>query len=330
MGFTLHTPAKINLHLKVINRREDGYHNIVSLMQMVALYDTLTFYEEGAHIELEVKNGGASTSLPPCEGGPGCGGEGATTMPAVVPSDASNLVLRTAHMLQKKMPSLRHKRQGARIVLDKKIPVSAGLGGGSSDAAATLIGLNRLWSLGLSMKQLAELGGFIGSDVPFFFYGPTAWVSGKGEHVQKSVVPIGGFVVLVFAGTPVSTASVYHQVEKEIDLSRTLEGSRMGRGITHFLKSALTHPENDLEKVTLKMQPELQTVKNQLEKLGGKGTLMSGSGPTIFARFDTQKKADSAAFSMREQGYKDVWVAKLLGRAPNGFGRMKPTFSDSI
>jgi 4-diphosphocytidyl-2-C-methyl-D-erythritol kinase len=305
MGFTLHAPAKINLHLKVLDQREDGYHNIVSLMQMVALYDTLTFNEEGAHIRLTVKNGS-------------------------VPADSSNLVLRAAHMLQKKMVSLRHKHQGAEIILDKKIPVSAGLGGGSSDAAATLMGLNRLWSLGLSRKQLAEWGGFIGSDVPFFFYGPTAWVSGKGEQVQKSVVPISGFVVLVFAGVPVSTASVYHQIAQEIDLTHTGEGNGMGRGMTHLLRSALTRPENDLEKVTLKMQPELQTAKNRLEKLGGKGTLMSGSGPTIFARFDTQKEADSAASSMRGQGYKDVWVARLLGRAPNGFGNTKPTFSDSI
>ncbi len=311
MAFTLRAPAKINLYLKVLSKRPDGYHNILSLMQMIGIYDTLDFQEEGADIQLEVKNG-------------------------TVPSDGSNLVLRAARMLQKRIESTHQITRGVRITLEKKIPVSAGLGGGSSDAAATLVGLNRLWSLNLSHRALSELGGYVGSDVPFFFYGPTAWISGKGERVQKNCSDIGGWIVLVYSGNPVSTASVYHHIGEEIDLTKRQETLNMDRSVRPALDDLLVHPENDLEKVTLKAQPQLLELKRQLTGLGGKGTLMSGSGPTIFARFDRKDQAEAAAAILRTRGYASVFVAPLLKRAPVGFGKgwkrsgETPRFSDSI
>ncbi len=305
MALTLHAPAKINLYLKVHNKRQDGYHNILSLMQMVGLYDTLTFHDEGAHIRLEVAKGS-------------------------VPKDGSNLVLRAARMLQKEIEKTHQINRGVTITLEKRIPVSAGLGGGSADAAATLIGLNRLWSLGLSRAHLARLGGYVGSDVPFFFYGPSAYVSGKGEQVQKTSFASPGFVVLVYSGEPVSTAEVFHQIDAVIDLTK--------KDDTLNIREVLHHPENDLEKVTLKAQPNLVRVKTLLESFGGQGALMSGSGPTVFARFENEEKANNVASSMRGHGYKDVWVAKMLERAPRGFGSTTPAsggrgadrFSDSI
>ncbi len=304
MALTLHAPAKINLYLKVLNKRQDGYHNILSLMVMIGLYDTLTFKEQGVGINLDVAKG-------------------------AVPSDQTNLVLRAARMLQKeserrlRIGKTNHMSGGVRITLEKNIPVSAGLGGGSSDAATTLIGLNKLWSLGLSRQRLATIGGYVGSDVPFFFHGPTAWVSGKGDIVKKAVCDLHGFVVLVFSGDPVSTADVFHQVGEVMDLTK--------RGETLNIASAY-RPENDLEKVTLKAQPNLIKVKALLESFGGQGALMSGSGPTVFARFENENQADSAASSMRGLGYKDVWVAKMLERAPRGFGGglSAERFSDSI
>jgi 4-diphosphocytidyl-2-C-methyl-D-erythritol kinase len=302
MALILHAPAKINLYLRVLNKRQDGYHNIFSLMQMIGLYDTLTFQEEGAHIQLEVTQG-------------------------VVPKDSSNLVLRAARMLTKEMERTNKVRRGVRIRLEKNIPVSAGLGGGSSDAAATLIGLNRLWGLGLSRHHLARIGGYVGSDVPFFFHGPIAWVSGKGDRVQKASLSSRGFVVLVFSGDAVSTADVFHQIGDVMDLTKSRDIPNIG-GDCAWLHRA----ENDLEKVTLKAQPNLVKVKTLLESFGGVLALMSGSGPTVFARFEHEEQADSAASLMKGLGYKDVWVAKLLTRAPRGFGSgfKADCFSDSI
>jgi len=304
MGFTLRTPAKINLYLKVHHQRADGFHNIVSLMQMIGLYDTLSFQEEGTGIHLDVKNG-------------------------AVPADGTNLVLKAARMLQKKVVSTHHCLPGVRITLDKKIPVSAGLGGGSSDAAATLIGLNRLWSLKFTPKRLAELGGTVGSDVPFFFHGPVAWVSGRGERVCKATSYPRGFVVLVHSGEPVSTALVYQQYEEDNDGATREKDIPLYNELASSIERVLLHPENDLEKVTLKMQPALDTIKKQLEAVGGQGVLMSGSGPTVFARFETKGQADEAACVLRTKGYPNVWVAPLLGRAPQGF-KMNPSFSDAI
>ena len=301
MGLTLRAPAKINLYLKVLSCRPDGYHNIFSLMQMIGLYDILTFQEEAVQIRLEVTGGTA-------------------------PSDQTNLVLRAARMLQKEMKKTHQITRGATIRLEKNIPVSAGLGGGSSDAASTLMGLNRLWSLGLSRAVLARLGGYIGSDVPFFFQGPFAWVSGKGEIVQKAGLPVGGFIVLVFSGEPVSTAHVFHQIGSELDLTKRREAITMGAVAS--VEKVLLHPENDLESVTLKMQPNLIKVKHLLESFGGSGALMSGSGPSVFARFSNKEAAECAASKMREAGYSEVWVAPLLERVPRGFS--KETFSDSI
>jgi 4-diphosphocytidyl-2-C-methyl-D-erythritol kinase len=225
-------------------------------------------------------------------------------------------------------------RRGATITLEKKIPISAGLGGGSSDAAATLMGLNRLWSLGLSRQHLTKLGGYVGSDVPFFFHGPFAWVSGKGELVQKADSCPRGFIVLVFSGTPVSTAEVFHQIDHECDLTKRESDISMGHGkkALPLIEQILLRPENDLEKVTLKTQPDLVKVKRLLESLGGAGALMSGSGPTVFARFHDAPSAQLAASAMREHGYHSVWVAPLLERVPRGFGggAGQGRFSDSV
>ncbi|MBI3598857.1 MAG: 4-(cytidine 5'-diphospho)-2-C-methyl-D-erythritol kinase [Nitrospirae bacterium] len=319
MALILHAPAKINLYLKVQNRRQDGYHNIHSLMQMVGLYDTLTFQEDGAHIRLEVAK-------------------------AKIPNNNSNLILRAARMLQKEMGKTDKISRGVTITLEKNIPVAAGLGGGSADAAATLVGLNQLWSLGLSRSHLAKLGGYVGSDVPFFFYGPTAWVSGKGDRVKKETSTLHGFIVLVFSGDPVSTAEIFHQIGQEIDLTKRGNTLNMRKAKMRNVAAApsvqevLYYPENDLEKVTLKAQPNLVKVKALLESFGGEGALMSGSGPTVFARFGNEDHANDAASSMRGLGYKDVWVAKMLTRAPRGFGSTTPArggwgsprFSDSI
>ncbi|MDC4222707.1 MAG: 4-(cytidine 5'-diphospho)-2-C-methyl-D-erythritol kinase [Candidatus Manganitrophus sp.] len=155
-------PAKVNLYLKVLGRREDGYHEILSLMQMVGLYDFLALREEPSDIRLTIEN---ASSLP---------------------ADRSNLVFRAAEALQKAAFQGKARSKGVSIRLTKNIPIAAGLGGGSSDAAATLVGLNRLWGLRWPRERLARLGATLGSDVPFFLYGPTAWASGRGDEVEPA------------------------------------------------------------------------------------------------------------------------------------------------
>ncbi|HZR45770.1 MAG TPA: 4-(cytidine 5'-diphospho)-2-C-methyl-D-erythritol kinase [Candidatus Manganitrophaceae bacterium] len=292
---TLKAPAKINLHLQILSRREDGYHNLFSLMQMVGLYDLLTFRRKRAGIELKVENGS-------------------------LPSDRSNLIFRAAELAQKEAQRCdgRGASRGVSITLVKKIPIAAGLGGGSSDAAATLIGLNRLWSLQWSRKKLAEMGGRLGSDLPFFFSGPTAWVSGTGEKVEKTAPFLEGWALLVNPGIPVSTRWVYEEYAKKIGLTKRAPDINMVELIARraTLKEILRQPYNDLEKVTLAAFPHLIQIKRELHDLGGEGVLMSGSGPTLFALFRTRDSAKKAAFSIQKTGLTQIWVVRILKRSP--------------
>lgn len=286
---TLKAPAKINLYLKIFNRREDGYHNLLSLMQMVGLYDLLTFRKERSGIRLSVEN-------------------------APLPADRSNLIVRAAEMVQREA----RVSKGVSITLAKNIPIAAGLGGGSSDAAATLIGLNRLWSLRWPREKLAEMGATLGSDLPFFFSGPTAWVWGIGEKVERTLPLVEGWAVLVNPGDPVSTAWVYEQFSKKIGLTKKAPDINMVQLIAQraTLKEILRHPYNDLEKVTLAAFPHLIQIKRELHDLGGEGVLMSGSGPTLFALFRRQETAKKAAFSIEKKGSVQAWVARILRRSP--------------
>lgn len=292
-ALVLQAPAKVNLYLKVLNKRPDGYHNLSSLMQMVGLYDRLTFEEapEGIHLHVEQ---------------------------AVLPSDRSNLVFRAAERLQREAQEAGHSPKGVIITLAKNIPIAAGLGGGSSDAAAALIGLNRLWLLDWPRKRLAELGAEIGSDLPFFFYGPSAWVSGRGEVVDPIEPPFKGWTVLVHPKTGVSTASVYEAFSKKGGLTKGGAPPKITPSIVErpSIGAVLRHPSNDLEEVTLLNFPHLERVKALLVKEGGEGALMSGSGPTLFALFKNHQNAKTAAKRVaRYFGYR-VTVVQVLQRSP--------------
>ena len=177
-------PAKVNLHLEVLGKRPDGYHEIATLMVAIRLFDTLVFRDEPTgDIRLQCTRHGLST-------GP------------------DNLVVRAAHLLQQHAGCQR----GAAIRLVKRIPLAAGLAGGSTDAAATLAGLNELWKLGLGREELANLAARLGSDIPFFLDGPAAWCSGRGERVKAT--PLGATLDFVLLCPPfgLSTADVYRRV----------------------------------------------------------------------------------------------------------------------
>lgn len=306
---TLKAPAKINLYLEILNKRADGYYNLCSLFQMLGLYDLLSIKEasEGLHLTIEGPSEGTSLS-----------------------ADPSNLVLRAASLLREEMQMTGLPIKGAHMHLVKKIPIAAGLGGGSSDAAATLVGLNRLWSLGWSREKLAELGSRIGSDLPFFFYGPTAWVSGRGEIVEPISLCMekiidGGFLLL-HPDFAVSTAEVFRKYaqahalgveDSEIELTRALSlpNIPLDMKTRPSIDEILQHPRNDLEKVTLTAHPELKAMKTSLSALGGKGVLMSGSGPSLSARFKDSKTASVAAAHFKEEGHR-VSVVPILKQSP--------------
>jgi 4-diphosphocytidyl-2-C-methyl-D-erythritol kinase len=284
-GLTLKAPAKINLSLKVTGRRADGYHFLETLMQKVSLYDEL---------ELRACAGGVHLR---------CLGESG------VPENRGNLVFKAAELF---LQATRERRGGSDagvdITLIKRIPVAAGLGGGSSDAAATLRGLNKLYECGCSAEELATIGLQLGADVPFFLADASAaFATGIGE-ILRPVEPLCGLsVLLVNPGIPVSTRWVYQtfaltKKENESSLKNSQEGVvetlvLNGSGQTVSLPTVLV---NDLEKVTLSRYPEVGRLKNEVLLNGAAQALMSGSGATVFGLFaDRQCAVASYTFFKR-------------------------------
>jgi 4-diphosphocytidyl-2C-methyl-D-erythritol kinase len=190
-------PAKINFFLNVLQRRPDGYHDLYSVLQMVGLYDELIFEEIPRGMTLV----SSSDDLP---------------------VDDRNLVIQAACALG----HVARVRSGVRVSLKKNIPIGAGLGGGSSDAAATLVALNRLWKLGFSRGDLANIGQDLGSDVPFFLYGPAAFVSGRGEKVIPCVLDHDRWLVIINPGFKVSTRWVYEQFSSSVGIRAATQGER--------------------------------------------------------------------------------------------------------
>jgi 4-diphosphocytidyl-2-C-methyl-D-erythritol kinase len=224
-----------------------------------------------------------------------------------IPLDNRNLAYRAAELLRNKFGI--HK--GLHISIEKKIPVAAGLAGGSSDAAATLRGLNRLWNLGLNLDELAELGGELGSDVPFCVYGGTAIARGRGEMIERLPSPAPLWVVLVKPPIAVSTADVYRnlnlaEIEKHPDTQKMVEALKISD--PQLVANQLG---NVLETVTFRMHPEVERLKHQLQKFGAAGALMSGSGPTVFALADRENRAQRIYNALR--GFsKEVYLTRFL------------------
>jgi 4-diphosphocytidyl-2-C-methyl-D-erythritol kinase len=285
---TLQAPAKINLFLRVTGRRPDGYHLLETLMQKVCLYDVVELAPcaEGIHLH--------------CSGGE-------------VPAHRDNLVYRAAELF---FQATRERRNGSAsgvvIRLTKRIPVAAGLGGGSSDAAVTLRGLNELFGCGCRAEELAELGVRLGADVPFFLAEtPAALATGIGEVLQP-VEPLRGYsVLLVNPGFSVSTRWVYQtfaltKPEGAGNLGNScvgVVGAAAPSGLAQTVLSAMVLV-NDLETITLASYPEIGRLKDGLLRNGADRALMSGSGPTVFALFAERRSAEACyAFFKRQYPY---------------------------
>jgi 4-diphosphocytidyl-2-C-methyl-D-erythritol kinase len=267
---SLNAPAKINWFLGVAGKRDDGYHNIVSLMQCISLYDTLAFdHADSVRITSDL-------DIPVRD----------------------NIVHKAASRLKEYTSC----RKGADIYLKKNVPVSAGLGGGSSDAACTLLGLNELWGLGLGRKRLSSIASEIGSDVPFFLNGPAALVEGKGEKTRRVKINSSVVLLLVKPAVSVSTAWAYADFDK-------MKSDKLTKNVVDIklFRRALMRKDfsslgnmlfNDLEEVVTGKYPVVTEIKHRLIEEGAFFSAMSGSGPSVFGVYGSRETAEKAAGRM--------------------------------
>lgn len=262
-------PAKINLFLHIIGKRPDGYHNLASVMQQISIFDELEF---------KLRPEGISLSCPGAD----------------LPVNEDNLVYRAA----KALFDYASYPGGVEIKLTKKIPAGAGLGGGSSDAAATLTALNELCSLNVSHDELISLGADLGADVPFFIFGARAFATGTGTVLEPVSHMPELNLVLIKPGFSLSTRDVY----EGLNLALTKKKNNYSIPRFYDMDDVVRGLHNDLESVSFRMRPELMDFRQILVRAGALGVLMSGSGPTMFGIFADEK----AALEAREAIFKTI------------------------
>ena len=276
------SPAKINLFLKVTGKRPDGYHELFSLMCRVSLYDTVTLSFDQA-----------PTTTVRCRH-------------PHVPEGEDNLAFKAADLFLQALPP---KESGVTISIDKAIPVAAGLGGGSSNAAAVLSGLNQHYGFPYSKRELMEMGLALGADVPFFILGQTALARGIGEQLEPIDDMPSLSAVLVYPRLHVPTPWVYEH------LNLGLTNCEENYNVSWFLEDLSRIKDllcNDLEQVTTEKFPEINAVKRALLDLGAIGSLMSGSGSTVFGLFPTRQHAANVVHQLEHQKQWDTFLVDLL------------------
>lgn len=261
-------PAKINIFLRVLGKRADNYHDIVSLMQKITLCDELSF---------SLRPRGIILNCPDSN----------------LPVTADNLVFRAAQAIF----NYANYASGIEITLCKKIPQAAGLGGGSSDAATTLMAINEICALHLNKIQLMEIGAKLGADIPFFIFGNAALACGTGDKLTDLPGLPKLNLLLINPGFPLSTKVVY----ENLNLRLTSKKNNYSISPVLTLENLIPELHNDLESVSIKMHPELQNLKQLLLDHGAQGALMSGSGPTIFGIFSDENSAKKASASIKQE-----------------------------
>jgi len=289
-SYTLIAPAKINLYLEIINDRPDGYHELAMILQSIALAD-----------EINLQSLNTETICVNCNH-------------PQVPTDNSNLAYKAAALMAAQFPAALAKYGGVEITINKHIPVAAGLAGGSTNAAAVLMGIDLLWNLGLTKSELAELGATLGSDVPFCVAGGTVIATGRGE--QLSPLPSLDHIHIVLAkyrSLEVSTAWAYKTYRQEFGSSylRDTENLAARAAAVHsgaIVKAILNQDtreiaqklHNDLERVVLPAYPQVLQLRELFATQPGVlGTMMSGSGPTVFALVESEEQAQAVKLQMR-------------------------------
>jgi 4-diphosphocytidyl-2-C-methyl-D-erythritol kinase len=302
-SYSLLAAAKINLYLEIVGDRPDGFHELIMVMQSISLADRIT-----------VRSIGLDRIRVHCNH-------------PLVPADETNLAYKAAALLTERFPTVMPRLGGVEITIDKQIPVGAGLAGGSANAAAVLVGLDMLWQLGLTQMELQILAAELGSDVPFCIAGGTAISTGRGEQLDS----IPGFddlyVVLAKYGDEfVSTPWAYKTYRTEFSDTYAAAGSfeqrrsqvqsgEMMSAITHHQSQEIgKHLHNDLEKVVLPAHPKTADLKAVMVGLGGIGTMMSGSGPTVFTLTETATEAEAIKQELQAilpDPDLGVWVARF-------------------
>ncbi|WP_214534258.1 4-(cytidine 5'-diphospho)-2-C-methyl-D-erythritol kinase [Staphylococcus pseudintermedius] len=276
-------PAKINLTLDTLYKRDDGYHEVEMIMTTIDLSDRLSFEKRNdSRIVLKVDE-------------------------TFIPSDDRNLAYRAA-LLMKETYQI---KQGVTITLEKNIPVAAGLAGGSSDAAATMRGMNRLFELNRSLDELSELSAAIGSDVPFCVYGTTALCKGRGEILEILPKTPSAWVIVAKPQAGLSTPEIYGG----LDLSQPfpVHTEQCLKAIEENEYDALCKSlSNRLEPVSMQLQPEIAKIKTNMLNNGADGALMSGSGPTVYG-FAQRERQARHIFNAVSGCCNDVYLVRTLG-----------------
>ncbi|WP_091664099.1 4-(cytidine 5'-diphospho)-2-C-methyl-D-erythritol kinase [Alteribacillus iranensis] len=284
MKRSIKAPAKINLALDVLHKRDDGYHEVKMVMTQVDLADRIEIENrEDGQIKVEMSEG-------------------------FLPVDHRNLAHQAASLLKKRY----EVKKGAHLYIHKHIPVAAGLAGGSSDAAAALKGLNEVWELGLSIEDLAAIGSEIGSDVAFCVHGGTALATGRGEVIETIESPPPSWVILAKPPIGVSTKEVYRRLEASEHTANGAQAERMVHAIqTQDYEAICENLYNVLETVTLPMYPEVKKIKDRMLDSGVDAALMSGSGPTVFGLIQKEARVNRVYNALR--GFcEQVYAVRLI------------------
>lgn len=275
----VYAPAKVNLYLNVLSKRSDGYHDIQTIMQTISLYDTLIFSEsKDSQIMLNCNE-------------------------PMLPVDEDNLIYMAAQTLR----DYTHCRKGVSIYLKKRIPIAAGLGGGSSDAAATLMALNKYWEVNLKKEELKELGAKLGADVPFFIEGGTVLATDIGTKITPLDPISKTWMVLVCPKIKISTKWVYDEVK--IKLTKNAFNIKI---VTQSYKYQLTSVLfNFLEEITLKHYPLIDDIKKEFVEQGALKALMSGSGPSVFGIASNKEEA-KIIYNYFKSKEHPVWLVRTI------------------
>ena len=276
-------PAKINLTLDTLFKRNDGYHEIAMIMTTVDLNDSLSFQKRNDNkIVVDIEHN-------------------------YVTNDHKNL----AYQAAKLMMETYQLKQGVTISIDKDIPVSAGLAGGSADAAATMRGINRLYELDASLETLSQLGLQIGTDVPFCIYNKTAICEGRGEKIKFLDKPPSAWVVLAKPNLGISSPDIFKELNLKDDYDVHTEMCEEGIRQGDYMKLCKSL-SNRLETVSMSMYPEIKKIKNNMLRCGADGALMSGSGPTVYA-FAQKESQAKKVYNAVNGCCNEVYLVRLLG-----------------
>ena len=288
MAHTVLSPAKVNLFLKVVSKRPDGYHNIVSIVDIISVFDVIHIEEipDDVIIIEDDKD--------------------------ILPKDAANTMYRAAVALKERFKINR----GVRVFVEKNIPIGSGLGGPSSNAATVLKELARIWKVKINEAELNDIGRGIGADVPLFLYGNACIMRGIGNKISPVELPSLWYLI-IYPNISISTRRVYEGLkivltkkQNDIKLVAKFSGTREVSAIL----------ENDLERIGILLCPIIKTIKDRLIESGASGTLMSGSGSSVFGIFENEEGAKQASASLTNMG--KIFIARSVksGGSHGGYG----------